>query len=517
MKAKPKLIYYHDSRHYLMYRFDPPMNLHQLRKPVDDLIGTPVDTIVYGTGMGQTFLYDTKVGYKFGEKAKNHISGLVWWRAEENLRQAIKSGYDPFKIVVDRAHEKEIKLVGSIRINDGGAPEESTYAVGKLKYENPDVMIGEDDPDRPYVSTCLDFARKDVRNERLDVIEEICDRYNADGIEIDEYIRVFFKPSQVEENIPVLTQWMRDVRALLDDIGEKRGQHLSLSVRVHPSERACLDAGMDLRTWIREGLLDWITPFGDVVLLDPKPNFEWISREADKVGTHVYPPLGRETYDDRFHVVTPEMTRATATNFVAAGASGIYLADLPWPHGEQEYQIMREMADPDVYARKTKHYMVAPRAANPDKYMPDRDIPCTLGQGDTGTVEILVSDDLESAISDGVLDSVRLGIRLVQPHPNDTIVFKLNGETLPIADAETSHYYGGTVPYFPVKTGMDMRINTHYWFEFDLPGELIKHGSNLVEVTMEKIYERFTADRVLQSVEVWVKYKDIPTPISGQM
>ena len=65
---KPKLIYYHDSRHYLLYRFDPPMSLHQLRKPVDDLIGTGIDTLVYGVGMGQTFLYDTKVGYRFGEK-----------------------------------------------------------------------------------------------------------------------------------------------------------------------------------------------------------------------------------------------------------------------------------------------------------------------------------------------------------------------------------------------------------------------------------------------------------------
>ena len=517
MKAKPKLSYNHDSRHYLMYRFDPPMSLHQLRKPIDDLIGTPVDTVVYGTGMGQTFLYDTKVGYKFGEKATKHTAGLVWWRAEENLRQAIKSGYDPFKIVVDRAHEKGIKLVGSIRINDAGAPEESTYSIGRLKYENPEVMIGEEDPDRPYVSTCLDFAREAVRNERLSVIEEVCDRYNADGIEIDEYIRVFFKPSQVQKNIPILTQWIRDVRSLLDDIGKKRGQHLSLSVRVHPSERACLDAGMDLRSWISDGLLDWITPFGDVLLIDPKPNFEWIAEEAGKTGTNVYPPLGRESYDDRFHVVTPEMTRATATNFVAAGASGIYLADLPWPHGDEEYKIMREMADPDAYARKTKHYMVAPTTAKPDEYMPDRDIPFTLDQGTTASVDVLVNDDLKSAITDGELDSVKLGIRLIQPHPNDTIVFKLNGQTLNASDAKTSHFYGGSVPYFPVKVGMDIRINTHYWFEFDVPHDLIQRGKNLVEVTMEKRYSRFTADRVLQSVEIWVNYKDVPIPVNGQM
>ena len=73
------------------------------------------------------------------------------------------------------------------------------------------------------------------------------------------------------------------------------------------------------------------------------------------------------------------------------------------------------------------------------------------------------------------------------------------------------------MPYFPVKVGMDIRINTHYWFEFDVPHDLIQRGKNLVEVTMEKRYSRFTADRVLQSVEIWVNYKDVPIPVNGQM
>ena len=161
--------------------------------------------------------------------------------------------------------------------------------------------------------------------------------------------------------------------------------------------------------------------------------------------------------------------------------------------------------------------MVAPTTAKPDEYMPDRDIPFTLDQGTTASVEVLVNDDLKSAITDGELDSVKLGIRLIQPHPNDTIVFKLNGQTLNASDAKTSHFYGGSVPYFPVKVGMNIRINTHYWFEFDVPHDLIQRGKNLVEVTMEKRYSRFTADRVLQSVEIWVNYKDVPIPVNGQM
>ena len=76
--------------------------------------------------MGQTFLYDTKVGNKFGENAMPHNSGLVWWRAAANLVSALERGLDPFKIVVDRAHEKGIRVLGSIRINDAGAPRGAT-------------------------------------------------------------------------------------------------------------------------------------------------------------------------------------------------------------------------------------------------------------------------------------------------------------------------------------------------------------------------------------------------------
>ena len=44
---KPKLIYYNDARHYSLYRYDPPMSEHQLRQPVDEILGTGVDTIAF--------------------------------------------------------------------------------------------------------------------------------------------------------------------------------------------------------------------------------------------------------------------------------------------------------------------------------------------------------------------------------------------------------------------------------------------------------------------------------------
>ena len=340
---KPKLIYYNDSRHYLMYRFDPPLSRHRLQSPVDEILGTGVDTLAFGLASGATFLHDSRVADKWGDSVVEHNHGILWWRAAKNLQAAIAQGLDPLQVVVDRAHEKDIQLIASLRINDPGAPSganQNRYMLNRLKLEHPEYMIGEEDPDRPAVATCLDFAIDAVRQERLDLIEEVCDRYGADGLEIDDYVRVFFKPSEVEKNTPLLTDFVKSVRQLLDRIGQQRGERLMLAARVHPREDANLSVGMDVRTWIEHKLVDTIVVNSLGCDLDPEAHFGWIAEAATKSGVWVYPRLGRIPYDDRHHEPPIEMVRAAAANQMAAGADGLYVSDLPWPHGPDEYLIM---------------------------------------------------------------------------------------------------------------------------------------------------------------------------------
>ena len=260
---KPRLIYYNDARHYLMYRFDPPMSPYRLRQPVDEILGTGVNTLSFGLASGQTFWHDTKVGLKWGERIERHNNGVMWWRAGENLNHALKAGIDPLKLVVDRAHEKGIQVFCSLKMNDASYPGgERLYWLGRLKWDRPEVMIGEEDPNIPErAAACSDYARPEVRQERLDVIEEVCDRYGADRLEMDDCLkdspsRVFFKLSEARQNAPILTDFVRQVRMLLDRIGDKRGEQLCLATRVHPVEDANLAVGMDVRTWLSEGLVN---------------------------------------------------------------------------------------------------------------------------------------------------------------------------------------------------------------------------------------------------------------------
>ena len=353
---KPKLIYYNDSRHYLMYRYDPPLSRHVLQQPVDEILGTGVDTLFFGLASGSTFLHDSRVGKRWGEGVSDHNSGIMWWRAAKNLERALADGLDPLQVVIDRAHEKDIQIVCSLRINEGGTGSglnANRYMFSRLKEEHPEYMIGEDSAD-PGKSTCLDFAIPEVRQERLAVIEEVCDRYGADGIEIDDYVRTFFRQSEIKKNTPLLTEFMGDIRALLDRIGERRGERLMLAASVHPREDANLSVGMDVRSWIREGFVDLVVVNYGGFQFDQDSDHEWIAEEARKNGALVYSHLGRTPYDDRYHDPTIEMYRAAASNHVAAGADGIYLSSMDWPHSEREYLVMRELSDPDIFARKNQ-------------------------------------------------------------------------------------------------------------------------------------------------------------------
>ena len=59
---QPRMMFYHDGRHPVIYMYEPPMQKEEFEAGVDELAGTPVDAIRVCLGDGRTFLHDTKVG-----------------------------------------------------------------------------------------------------------------------------------------------------------------------------------------------------------------------------------------------------------------------------------------------------------------------------------------------------------------------------------------------------------------------------------------------------------------------
>jgi hypothetical protein len=514
--SKPRLIYYNDARHYSFYRYDPPMSRHQIRQPIDEILGTQVDMVSFGLASGSTFLHDSKVGLRWGEGVEVHNHGVMWWRASECSKQAIEAGNDPLKVVVDRAHEKGRKLICSMRMNDAASQESGNlYMTSRLKLEKPEIMIGDKAGDDARARTCADFSREDVRAERLAVIEEVTDRYGADGLEIDPYVGCYFAPSEARDSADILTDFVREVRALFDRIGEKRGQKLTLAARVYPELEDNLAIGMDVETWLSTGLVDLAVVTSKGSLHDGEMPIGWVIDAAKDGGATVYPQLSGTAYDDRDHDGTIEMYRAIATNYFAMGVDGVYLSDLGWPYDKTAYEIMREMGDPDIFERKNKQYFLPQREPDKAGFIAERDLPITLEEGKAATVSFVVGDKLDAAREDNELDGAVLGIRIVQTCPEDRLSFAMNGKSL--EPSRVTHYYGGLVSYTAARSGLEQRINTHYWFWFDLPIDLVREGKNEVVVTMDRHFTPLAAERVLHQVELKINYVQPFETVGGQM
>ena len=284
---------------------------------------------------------------------------------------------------------------------------------------------------------------------------------------------------------------------------------------MYPSEEKNLAIGMDVRAWMREGLVDLVVPTPPGQMFCPEMDIRWLLDIAGEAGAWVYVPHGRAPYDDRHRSLTIEMRRAAAANYRAMGADGAYLSDLPWPHDNDSYQALRELGDADVYARKSKLYLVPVRDAEPDGFAPARHLPKELEEGVGAAVPFLVGDRLREAEADGEIDRAELQVRILQYCPEDELGFALNGTE--ITPARTSHFYGGLVPYGAARGGLPERIDTHYWFSFDLPSSLVQEGLNELEVVLKSRYAPLEAARVLQSVELRIDYVEPFATVGGQM
>jgi len=89
----------------------------------------------------------------------------------------------------------------------------------------------------------------------------MCANYDVDGFEMDFLSHpMYFKRGQESEGMPLLTGLVRRIRTRMDEIEQEKGRKLTLAARVPPSIAMCEQFGMDVRTWIQEGLVNVVVP-----------------------------------------------------------------------------------------------------------------------------------------------------------------------------------------------------------------------------------------------------------------
>jgi hypothetical protein len=212
----------------------------------------------------------------------------------DSLGAFAAKGIFPQQIAAKGAHEMGLKFdlmfrlgifggagVGPLPSNEHGYVQ--THPEYRLVMRDGSVLSG------------ASYAFPEVRQFMLDLIRDATQRTDADGINLcfvrgphfllyEQPILTAFSKEyhldarSVKEDDPRLlkvrssfmTEFTRDARSVLDDVGKKKGKHLELSVWAWPSDKNVwmggtpLEEGLDIKSWIKEGLLDSVICQGGI-------------------------------------------------------------------------------------------------------------------------------------------------------------------------------------------------------------------------------------------------------------
>jgi hypothetical protein len=216
----------------------------------------PFTTFVFLAATPDICTYDTKAGERYGARFGDEFDG--GWAT--GMRRLSAEGTDPLRLVATHMKAKGYEVMAAVRMNDThhrtldpGDPLCPQFAI-----DHPEFVIKQ--PDGRTNETALDYSHDAVREHRLAIMREIAEDYEVDGLELN-FVRwaKHFPRDQGREKAPIMTAFMKRVRATLDAAAEKRGlDRLVLGVRVPESVDACWLAGIDIRTWVEKGWVDYV-------------------------------------------------------------------------------------------------------------------------------------------------------------------------------------------------------------------------------------------------------------------
>ena len=182
---KPRLIYYNDAHHFNAKRIEPPASIHKLQWPVDEVLGTGVDLLVLGLGYADVYFHNSKVGRVVGQM-KEVWDNYIDWRIMRMVEEAQKMGTDQVREVINRGRQMGLAVFPSLKLQASSPP--GSERCGLLKWNHgAEVCIGEEG----RAEWCYDFAHELVRQDKLAVLKEMLQDYEADREKypVDESLR----------------------------------------------------------------------------------------------------------------------------------------------------------------------------------------------------------------------------------------------------------------------------------------------------------------------------------------
>jgi hypothetical protein len=231
-----------------------------------------------------------------------------------------------------------------------------------------------------------DYSKAEVRSHYLAILREACRRYDLDGVELD-WLRYpkFFRDGEV--NAAVLTEFVREARAILDETAKRRGHPLRLVTRVPDSPARAKELGLDVEAWLKAGWIDAVIA-GNGFTFGSNPLDLWVAlahrHRVPVYGVIERMPRGFVRYG------TPETLRAAAATLWAQGADGLYTFNF---YNTAEYPLLAEMSNPARLAHLPKEFFVDACSVTNNTTVSETPLPLTMSPGTPATTRLFIADD----------------------------------------------------------------------------------------------------------------------------
>ncbi len=503
---RPKLMFYHDGRHPLIYMYEPPIQKEEYEASVDELAGTNIDAIMFCLGDGRTVLHETKVGELWGHNVEGWPHP-IFRRAHQNAKHLIETGCDPLRIVSNRAHQKGLAFYPTLLVQQERGPRESDVRCSDFRFDNTHLEIGA----KPGIEkestafTCLDFMHEDVRRERLSLIQETLSNYDVDGFELQmNYTPYYFHPNEIETGRPILTHWIAEVHEAVKSSGTNR----ELVIRIPASIEGCYSVGMDVEAWIKAEIVEALVgqTFSGPELVNSNADYSNLVQIAQGSSCRIIGAIQSHVDSDRLGEGPISITRACASNYWAQGIDGLYLAHWfgLWPYKAEFYEKLRELPHPDIMAPRDKFYYVPTTTGRYPEPKTEPgigiELPVELVVGEPSTVNVNISDDLKRWDKVGRVHEVIFRIRLNNCTELDRVDFLLNGVELPNSSLrKINEMYRMSRPRY--------RAGSAYWFVYRLENNhWPKMGGNQLQIILRERDPELTVPLIARDVELETRY-----------
>ena len=487
------------------------------------LVNTHVDCLLYNLCSSDAYVCELETG-ELMMRSVEQFDDAWCWRYRENTRRMVEADANPPQLAVDFGHRYGLTVLPVVRMND---PHDQFFKFewSDFKRAHPEYLLGDVEsrdlgfrpkkalPPESVESTMwgmFDFRHQEVRAHRLAIIDEFITRWGNDGLMLDfDRDPYYFCDGTSAENQALMTDLIRQVRATLDRLEKERGRRQYLMVRVLGDVELTTSRGLDVRTWIDEGFVQFVVPGSGYtpLELDSAPWLKLVEGHECWI------------YAGKNHWSRTEETRAWASAMYQAGAHGLYLFNNghllyghpPGASPESErtgtvwyselhpeyYRALNEIGDARSIAYLDKVYSLTnidregSGRRQRDYRGLDAPLPITLSPG-THPLSLRIGDDLVAAKDLGI-------------HPRATLRVVIHNYTYP----DEFHVLVNGTRLDDEKRSIRavFIMNNDSVVSYPIPAKALRTGLNSIEIVVEKSNPQMAKLPELTSLQVHIEYR----------